>query len=378
MAAKMRNRLDRRTLGRLRLASQRLVPYPAAPRGLGPDVDGSVAGTVRWMTAMQAQDLQAALWAVGSRAPGSGLADVRSALDSGAVVRSWPMRGTLHLVAPEDLHWMLDLTAERLTKSIASRHRELGITWPDIEKSRDLALERVAGGGAVSRAELFQVFDAAGQATQGQRGIHILGTLCRHGWLVQGPLAGNQQLLVDFQSWIPVSRRPAREEAVAEFLLRYFRSHGPATIRDFAWWTQLPLTDVRAAFEDVKDQLVELEFGGTSYWMSAETASLLDDRVPGQRSVLLLPGFDEFVLGYTDRSLVLKPEYFNRIVPGGNGVFKKTVVAGGEVIGTWAREGSGARAAVVPDLFDGTKPLGATARAAFARAARRYQAFLGA
>ena len=146
MAAKVGNRVDRRTMGRLRLVSQRLVPLPAVSPGPASDVCGSIAGTVRWMTAMQAQDLQAAIWAVGARVPGAGLSDVRSALDSGAVVRSWPMRGTLHLVAPEDLHWMLALTAERLTKSIAARHRELGITWADIEKCRDLALERVAGG----------------------------------------------------------------------------------------------------------------------------------------------------------------------------------------------------------------------------------------
>jgi hypothetical protein len=328
------------------------------------------------MTAMQAQDLQAALWAVGVRTAGAGLAEVRSALDSAVVVRSWPMRGTLHLVAPEDLGWMLDLTAERLTKGIAARHRELGIAWADIEKCRDLALERIAGGGAVSRQELFQVFDAAGQPTQGQRGIHILGTLCRHGWLVQGPLAGNQQLLVDFESWIPAPRRLERQEAIAEFALRYFRSHGPSTIRDFAWWTQLPLTEVRAAFEDVKDQLVELEFEGASYWLSPETASLLDTGVPGMRSVFLLPGFDEFVLGYTDRSLVLAPEYANKIVPGGNGVFKKTLVAGGEVVGTWARESTSAHAAVVPELFDEARPLGPAAQAAFARAAQRYRTFL--
>lgn len=374
MTSKVGNRVDRRTMGRLRLVSQGLVPLPAVPPALGSS--GSVAWTVRWLTAMQAQDLQAAIWAVGARVPGVGVSDVRSALDSGAVVRSWPMRGTLHFVAPEDLHWMLDLTAERLTKSIAARHRELGIAWADIEKCRDLALEQVAGGGAASRAELFQVFDAAGQPTAGQRGIHILGTLCRHGWLVQGPLAGNQQLMVGFEDWIPVSRKLERQEAIAEFLLRYFRSHGPATIRDFAWWTQLPLTDVRAAFEDVKGQLVELVFEGISYWLSAETASLLDSGVPGQRSVLLLPGFDEFVLGYTDRSLVLAREHANKIVPGGNGVFKKTLVAGGEMIGTWAVEGRGERAVVVPELFDDARPLGPAAQAAFDRAARRYLKFL--
>jgi hypothetical protein len=359
-------RVTRNVLGRLRLASQGL---------LGPGL-GTAPGAVRWMTAMQAQDLQAALWAVGLRVPAPGLSDVRAALDDGTVVRSWPMRGTLHLVAPEDLRWMLNLTAERLHRVVAGRHRELDITWADIEKCRDLALERVAGGGSVSRNELFAVFEAAGQPTTGQRGIHILGTLCRHAWLVQGPLAGNQQLLVAFDEWIPNSRDLERQDAIAEFVLRYFRSHGPATLRDFAWWTQLPLAEVRSAFEEVRSQLVELEFGGASYWMSPETAALLDDGVPGQRSVLLLPGFDEFLLGYQDRNLVLAPEHANRIVPGGNGVFKKTIVAGGEVIGTWGRAGTNRSAAVVPELFDDARPLGTGAQAAFTKAAQQYLTFL--
>ncbi|MFE8884599.1 winged helix DNA-binding domain-containing protein [Pseudarthrobacter enclensis] len=368
MAALTLKSRDAHLLGRLRLASQRLLDLGRRAT--------SAADVVRWMTAMQGQDLQAALWAVGVRLPGSTLAGVRAALESGAVVRSWPMRGTLHLVAPEDLAWMLDLTAERLTRSIAGRHRELGITWDDIEKCRDLALATIATGGPLSRQELFGVFEAAGQPTQGQRGIHILGTLCRHGWLVQGPLSGDQQLLVAFDAWIPVSRRLDPDEARAEFLLRYLRSHGPATLRDFAWWTQLPLTDVRASLADIRGSVVELDVAGTSYWLSPETASLLESGVPGARSVLLLPGFDELVLGYTDRSAVLAPEHFNSIVPGGNGVFKKTLVAGGKVVGTWAREGTGASAAVVPGLFDGVPPLGPAAQAAFDRAARRYLGFL--
>jgi hypothetical protein len=361
------NRVSRKVMGRLRLASQGL---------LGPAQPGSVAEAVRWMTATQAQDLQASLMAIGLRVPGAGLTDVRAALEDGSVVRSWPMRGTLHLVAPEDLRWMLDLTAERLHRVVAGRHRELDITWADIEKCRDVALERVAGGGSVSRNELFAMFDAAGQPTTGQRGIHILGSLCRHAWLVQGPLAGNQPLLVAFDDWIPVSRTLGRQEAIAEFMLRYFRSHGPATVRDFAWWTQLPLPEVRAALEQVSGQLVELEFGAATYWMSPETEALLDGGVPGQRSVLLLPGFDEFLLGYMDRSLVLAPEHANKIVPGGNGVFKKTIVAGGEVVGTWARAGTSRSAAVVPEFFDETQPLGAGAQAAFAKAAEQYLSFL--
>ncbi|MGO4186171.1 winged helix DNA-binding domain-containing protein [Pseudarthrobacter sp. TAF60_1] len=361
------NRVSGKVMGRLRLASQGL---------LGPAQPGSVAEAVRWMTATQAQDLQASLLAIGLRVPGAGLTDVRAALDDGSVVRSWPMRGTLHLVAPEDLRWMLDLTAERLHRVVAGRHRELDITWADIEKCRDVALDRVAGGGSASRAQLFAMFEAAGQPTTGQRGIHILGSLCRHAWLVQGPLTGNQQLFVAFDQWIPASRALGRQEAIAEFMLRYVRSHGPATVRDFAWWTQLPLPEVRAALEQIRGQLVELEFGGASYWLSPEAEALLGDGVPGQRSVLLLPGFDEFLLGYMDRSLVLAPQHSDKIVPGGNGVFKKTIVVGGEVIGTWARTGTSRSAAVVPELFDDTRPLGAGAQAAFTKAAERYLNFL--
>lgn len=360
------NGITPRIMGRLRLASQGLLRAGF----------GSVADAVRWMTASQAQDLQAAMWAVGLRVPKAGLSGVRAAINDGSVVRSWPMRGTLHLVAPEDLRWMLEITADRLNRSISARHRELDITREDVEKCRDIALERIAGGGPVSRNELFSMFDAAGQPTKGQRGVHILGTLCRQAWLVQGPLAGNQQLLVAFDDWIPVSRSLERQEAIAEFMLRYFTSHGPATLRDFSWWTQIPLTEVRAVFEAVRGSLQELEYGGTSYWLSPETASLLGARVPGQRSVLLLPGFDEFLLGYMDRSLVLPPEHADRIVPGGNGVFKKTVVAGGEVVGTWARQGKGGTGAVVPELFDQAKPLGPGAQAGFDKAVQRYLAFL--
>src|SRR6478736_5955590 len=154
---------DGRMVGRLRLVSQRLAGIEAT----------SVPGLVRWMTAMQAQDLPAALWAVGVRVPGAGITDVRAAIHSGTVVRSWPMRGTLHLVAPEDLRWMLDLTAERLTRSIAGRHRQLKITWADVEKARDLALEHISAEGPVRRAALFKAFDDGGQPTQGQRGIHL-------------------------------------------------------------------------------------------------------------------------------------------------------------------------------------------------------------
>jgi hypothetical protein len=366
MAAAVKTRVSSKVMGRLRLASQGL---------LGPGFDG-VPEAVRGMGAMQAQDLQSALWAVGVRVPGAGLSDVRRALDDGAVVRSWPMRGTLHLLAPEDLQWILNITTARMVQGTAGRHRQLEITSGDVEKCREVALGVVDGGRAASREELFAAFEAAGQATKDQRGIHLLWMLCQSASLVLGPLDSNQQKFVAFDRWITSSRDLGREEGIAELLLRYLRGHGPATLRDFAWWSSIPLTEVRRALPEVSGELIELEHDGTQYWLSPEAAALLDDGVPGQRTVLALPGFDEFVLGYTDRSIVLPPEHAQKIVPGGNGVFKKAIVAGGEVIGTWARQGNGQRAAVVPVPFDDTKPLGPAALAGFRRATERYGRFL--
>lgn len=372
MGAATKARVTSKVMGRLRMASQGLL-------GGG---FSSVPEAVRSMTAMQAQDLQAALWAVGLRVPGAGLSDVRAALEAGAVVRSWPMRGTLHLLAPQDLRWILNITTARLVQGMLSRHRQLEITAGDVDVCRKIALDLVAEGREVSgtpgatRGELFAAFDAGGQSPAGQRGIHLLGLLCQSASLVPGPLEGNQQKFVAFDEWITTSRDLGREEGIAELLLRYLRSHGPATVRDFAWWSNTTLTEARAALASVSGELVELEFGGASYWLSPGTAALLDDGVPGQRTVLALPGFDEFILGYTDRSLVLPPEHAQKIVPGGNGVFKKAIVSGGEVIGTWGRQGNGRAAAVVPVPFDDAKPLGPATLAAFNRAAERYERFL--
>jgi hypothetical protein len=372
MGAATKARVTSKVMGRLRMASQGLLAGGFS----------SVPQAVRSMTAMQAQDLQAALWAVGLRVPGAGLSDVRAALEAGAVVRSWPMRGTLHLLAPEDLRWILNITTARLVQGMSSRHRQLEITAGDVDVCRKIALDLVSEGREVSgspgatRGELFAAFDAGGQSPAGQRGIHLLGLLCQSASLVPGPLDGNQQKFVAFDEWITTSRDLGREEGIAELLLRYLHSHGPATVRDFAWWSNTTLTEARAALASVSGELVELEFGGASYWLSPGTAALLDDGVPGQRTVLALPGFDEFILGYTDRSLVLPPEHAQKIVPGGNGVFKKAIVSGGEVVGTWGRQGNGRAAAVVPVPFDDAKPLGPATLAAFNKAAERYERFL--
>ncbi|MGX9900154.1 winged helix DNA-binding domain-containing protein [Arthrobacter sp. SA17] len=276
------------------------------------------------MTATQAQDLPAALWAVGLRSSGAGLGSVRSALDEGEIVRSWPMRGTLHLVAPEDLRWMLSITTPRMIRAAATRHRQLEISERDIKLCRDVALEMLTGGKAATRQEMFAGFEAAGQVTKEQRGVHLLGLLCQTASIVLGPLAGNQQKFAVFDEWIPGSRNLEREEGIAEWVLRYMRSHGPATERDFSWWSGIPLTEVRQGLSSVESELVKLVFEGTTYWLPPSTAELLDGGIPGERSVQALPAFDEFLLGYMDRSLVLPRSTRTRLCPAATGCSRKS------------------------------------------------------
>jgi hypothetical protein len=276
---------------------------------------------------MQGQDLTGALWSIGLRTPGSTAAQVEEVHASGAFVRSWPMRGTLHLVAAEDLGWMLSLTGQRMVRAAEGRRRQLGLEAHDFALAERIAREHLTGGRHLTRAELLAAFEVGGLSTAGQRGVHTLGQLAQTGILVQS--ARERWSLL--QEWVPSPRVLDRDEALRELALRYAWSHGPVTERDLAWWSSMTLTDARAGLAAAADELERIEDGGRTY-------HLRPGLEPAGRGVHLLPGFDEFVLGYTDRSAQLAPEHSAAVVPGGNGVFHPTLVVDGRVAGTWRRE----------------------------------------
>lgn len=317
----------------LRLAAQRIA-------GAGMT---SAAEVVRWLTAMQAQDPVGVLTSVALRTAGGSRADVEAALDAGEVVKSWPMRGTLHVIAAEDLPWLLGLTTPRLVAGAARRRAALDLDLSILERARELAVQALAGGRQLRRAELLGVWDDAGLATTGQRGYHMLWHLAQTGTLCFGPVRGGEQLIVLVDEWIPQPRRPEHDEALGELALRYFRSHGPATVKDFARWTNLVAADVRTGLALARPRLATLDVDGVEHLMDPQTPDLLDACRAHTNGVFLLPGFDEYVLGYGDRSAVLSAEFAGRIVPGGNGVFRPTVVSDGRIVGTWKHAGRAAQ-----------------------------------
>jgi hypothetical protein len=262
------------------------------------------------------------------------------------------MRGTLHVMAAEDLPWLLELAAPRMFTSFGRRYAELGLDDTTLERARSVAVELLRGGGRASRADLLGAWQAAGIDTSGQRGIHAIGHLAQRGVLVQGPIDGAAQSFVLLDEWITERRTYSRDEALGEVVLRYLHGHGPATLHDLGAWSKLTMRDLKAGFERVRERLVELTCGTRSWWMVEERYATCDpDDREAASSLLALPAFDEYLLGYRDRSLVVPPGDADRVAPGSNGLFLPTLVAAGTVIGTWRRAGAGDAIKVAPVPF---------------------------
>ena len=343
---------------RRRIAALRLTAL-----GIAAPAAASPTAAVRHLLALQAQDYAGALWSIALRTPGATAASVEAAHHAGEIVRSWPFRSTLHIVAAEDLGWMLDLTADRELAKAAGRHRELGLGSDDFDRAERIARDRMHGGERLERRNLLDAFAEEGLGIEGQRGAHLLGRLAQSGVAV---LCGqNTWTLLD--DHVPHPRRLDRPAALAELARRYLTARGPATDRDLAWWSGLTLTDARAAIESVDDEFDRLELDGTTYRMRPGL-------VEAAAGVHLLPGFDEYVLGYADRSAPLAGRAQADIVPGNNGMFLSTIVADGRIVGTWRRtvRSKGVEIAAQP-----WAPLTATARRGVERAAQRYGAYLG-
>ncbi len=323
---------------------------------------------VGWMGAMQAQDFLGSLWAVGVRVPGATERMIEAAVGNGSIVRTWPMRGTIHLMAAADVRWMVGLMAPRILKNSQGRLRELGIDATTLATSADVLARALEGGRKLTRPELYDALNEAGIAASGQRGIHILGQLSMQQVLCIGPRAGKQPTFVLLDEWVPDVVRLSREEALTAVALRYFTSHGPATRYDFAFWTGLSMTDAKAAIASAAASLRREEMDGQEYYSSRDVPDApLDSGV-----AYLLPPFDEWLVGYRDRTATVIAEDMAKVVPGANGIFFPIVVMGGRVVGIWKRAFK--RGAVVM-TFTRFRPWTDAEEEAVQRAAEGYAAF---
>lgn len=317
---------------------------------------------VRRMVALQGQDLRAVLRAIAVRsAPGTTLADVRAAFDQGHLVRTWIMRGTLFTTTPADLAVLLAATGERMLRQELRLCADRGVDAAVIDAARPVLLGALAEGPQ-RRAAVLDAWERAGVGTDGGRGYHLLALFAYEGLVRFGPFAGEEQLLVG--GALPTVDDP--DAALAELLARWAAARGPVPLDDAAWWTGLPKSTVRRALAGATG------VGGASasvgpVSVGGETMLAAEGAHPVAASgALLVPAFDEWLLGYRDRSLVASPAMLDAVVPGRNGVFRALALVDGRVVGTWRVPGAGARE------LELIEPVPATRAAQLGRALERW------
>lgn len=317
--------LQRSDLARLRLVSQGLMEPWASP-----------ALAVAAFGCTQGQDLPGSTLSLALRTRGRRLAEVHEAYDAGLIVRSWPMRGTLFVVLAADLGWMLTLTAEKVIRSTARRREQLGLTDSQLERAARIARDAL-NHTALGRAELLAAFTEGGHGIDGGRGYHTLFHLAVQGLIVQGPMGRKENLWVRSDQWIRTPRAFSGADAIAHWLRRYLDTHGPVPISEFLWWTKLLKRDLGEVLPQLRTEYRQVELDGVEYWFRPELPDRASDLGSSVARPLLLPGFDEYILGYGDRSHALTREQEALVVPGGNGIFRPTVIHRGRAVATWQR-----------------------------------------
>lgn len=299
--------------------------------------------------AMQAQDYGQALWAIGSRIPGSTRQDIEDAVNRFEIIRTWSMRGTIHFVPAVDAKWMVDLLTPRITAKLKSRRAELNVTEENLDYCGEILKKELKGKTLLSRPRIFTIFEEAGEPTGNQRGYHILLELAQHGLIFIGPNESKQPTFGLLDEFV-TSHTLSHDESLQTIATRFFTSHEPASLKDFAYWSGLTLTDARKAILLANSQLKAIEIEGATYFVGAAFHTPI---VPVKNSAHLMAGFDEYFLPYRNRHTIIDVDHANHVTPGGNGVFKPTVVVNGTVCGVWARQVKTKTAKVSVHLFPG-------------------------
>ncbi|MEE1650151.1 crosslink repair DNA glycosylase YcaQ family protein [Brachybacterium sp. J144] len=346
---------------------------PAATGGTPAPVE-----VARSFAAHQGQDLPGVIASLALRSGGA-VEPVLAAFDRGEIVRGYPMRGTVFAVAADSLAWMTELCVAGPLRAAIARRGALDLDERRVERAREVlvaAAEPVSAPGVgrgLLRSEVMAVWEAAGIATGSGRGYHLLAELISFGDIAYGPWREQETAVVHAPTWLPAGSDLEgtfggdRDAAAAELALRYLTSHGPAGERDLAWWSKLPLGTVRPAIAQVAERL-ESGFAdrdgrlharpedarggdGERLWFRPGLAEEYADAEKDTMKELLLPGFDELVLGYPDRLALIAEGHHPALAPGNNGVFKRAALRRGEIVGTWTRTGSaGKRRLVLEEL----------------------------
>ena len=341
-------RVGQRPLQRVakqRLTNQRLIGVPLR----------RPADVVGWFGAIQAQEYEAAKWAIALRLNRATDAAIQRAIDEGRILRTHVMRPTWHFVRREDLRWLIALTAPRVQQAIAYHGRFVELDRPTLVRGTTLIERAIGREGCLTRRELRQHLAAAGMSVAGQRLAHLVMHAELEAVICSGPRREKQFTYALLADRAPASEPISRDAALARLCLRYFASHGPATVRDFAWWSGLTIADGKRGLDMIRARSKTID--GLTYWTTSRVRSPAAD----DRPVHLLPIYDEYLVAYRDRIAVPQPT-----------LFRNSLVVAGQMAGGWRAVAN--RGVVAVNIMP-TRGLSAREMRAAERAAAGYAAF---
>jgi hypothetical protein len=324
------------------------------------------ADVVAWLTAVQSQDYLVSKWSVGQRTSDAGEAAVERAMVDGAILRTHVLRPTWHFVSPVDIRWLLELSAPRVNAFNSLHYRRLELDDQLFAKSNAI-LARALQGRHLTRNQVADELERGGIVASGPRLAYIMMRAELDAVVCSGAPSGKQQTYASFEERVRRSKSLDRDEALAELTKRYFHARGPATVRDFSWWSSLKVTDVRKGLDMVKSHLEHEDFDGRTYWFApprgeVATASVVVD---------LVQGLDECAVSYREsRDVLLERD----VIPAGEVVFNHAVLLDGRLIGFWRRVPKGQSVLVEASLY---RALNRAERGALDQAVDRFGRFYG-
>jgi hypothetical protein len=347
------------------MRNQRLIGPPFA----------SAVEAVAALGAVQAQDYAGAKWGIGQRVRAVMDGDVEAVFDRGELLRTHVMRPTWHAVSPADIRWLQALTAPRVKAAMAYYDRRLALDARTLARAHDAMARALEGGRYRTRDELGQALARAGVAAAGQRLGHIMMHAELEALVCSGPRRGKQFTYALLDERAPAARKPARDEALAELVRRYFTSHGPAQLVDFAWWSGLTVADAKAGIAGVSPALKEVEVEGKRYWYAPGKAP----SKPDAPVLHLLPNYDELLVAYKDHGVSVDAELTRGIGPRDIVFANHIIVLDGLVIGGWRRtEKTSKGKSAITVTFRLLRRLARAEKAALDEALEGYRRFTGA
>lgn len=324
---------------------------------------------VRRLGAVQSQDYLGAKWAVAQRTDDATADDIDTLFNDGAILRTHVLRPTWHFVVAEDLKWMVTLTAPRIRALSAYYFRKTGLDSAVFARVHEVLIKALQGRNYKTRNELAVILQEAGIDTSDLlRLTYMVGEAELDALICSGPLKGKQQTYALFDERVSKPKTLNHDESLVELAQRFFTSHGPATIEDYAWWSGLTKTEARKGLEAIKANLTHEVVGNKDYWFADGQTDTVDD------AVYLLPNYDEYTVAYTDRSNLLRKVDVTRLDSRQNPLYNNAVIANGVIAGTWKRTIRSREIIIALTLFES---LSGSQQQSLHAAVERYGTYMG-